>query len=94
MYSQGALWHIFPAHSAEKIRRFLKKVKIISIFRGYEFCCQTFLFLIIPCFFQVAEERNMGLGDVFDPIHDQVFIFDPDFIMKFQLFSKPCSHYV
>lgn len=31
-FFQGALWHIFPAHSADKMRQFLKRVSYQPLF--------------------------------------------------------------
>ena len=68
----GALWHIYQASDADKIRDFLNKVckAILSFIKS----CQ--LTILNTCIKQVAVERGDRLEIHNDPIHDQSWYLD------------------
>lgn len=71
----GALWHIYAAKDAEKIRELLRKVKKSGMITETELrisIWRTKMFL--P--FQVGEEQGQENPPDHDPIHDQSWYLD------------------
>ena len=70
MHHQGAIWHIYHAAEADKLRAFLRKVQKHNIDR---------LFIINPPPpLQVNKERGVHVSPNTDPIHDQLMYLDSD----------------